>query len=58
MQEKLICVIDGMNKKEILNPTISPVTDWPNSTQKTSLIGDDCPHIYVVLLHHQFLMWD
>jgi hypothetical protein len=56
MQEKLICVIDGMNKKEILNPTISPVTDWPNSTQKTSLIGDDCPHIYVVLLHHQFLM--
>jgi hypothetical protein len=30
----------------------------PNSTQKTSLMGEDCPHLYVVLLHHQFLMWD
>jgi hypothetical protein len=21
---------------------------WPNSTQKTSLMGEDCPHLYVV----------
>jgi hypothetical protein len=30
----------------------------PNSTQKTSLLGEDCPHLYVVLPHHQFPMWD
>jgi hypothetical protein len=29
-----------------------------NSTQKTSLMGEDCPHLYVVLPHHQFPMWD
>jgi hypothetical protein len=28
----------------------------PNSTQKTSLMVEDCPHLYVVLPHHQFPM--
>jgi hypothetical protein len=31
---------------------------WPNSTQKTSLMGEDCPYLYVALPHHQFPMWD
>jgi hypothetical protein len=30
----------------------------PNSTQKTSLMGEDCPHLYVVLPHSQFPMCD
>jgi len=30
----------------------------PNSTQKTSLMGEDFPTLYVVLPHHQFPMWD
>jgi hypothetical protein len=29
-----------------------------NSTQKISLMGEDCPHLYVALRHHQFPMWD
>jgi hypothetical protein len=29
-----------------------------NSTQKTSLMGEDWPHLYVALPHHQFPMWD
>jgi hypothetical protein len=24
------------------------IRTWPNSTQKTSLMGEDCPHLYVV----------
>jgi hypothetical protein len=35
--------------------TIGP---GPNSTQKTSLMGEDCPHLNVALPHHQFPMWD
>jgi hypothetical protein len=44
-------------------PTSQPLSSTnfgvnTNSTQKTSLLGEDCPHLYVVLPHHQFPMWD
>ena len=30
----------------------------PHSTQKTSLIGEGPPALYVVLSHHRYMMWD
>jgi hypothetical protein len=43
-----------------IQPSVRSATTGlvPNSTQKTSLMGEDCPHLYVALPHHQFPMWD
>jgi hypothetical protein len=37
-------------------PESTTTRPGPNSSQKTSLMGEDCPHLYIVLPNHQFLM--